>query len=316
MAGYKVMLRIFAIVLVLAAIGFGIFYFVAGGFSNSRAAYGTHREIAKSESRAYIRSLTPGSDQMVLLGNYGSVEQDGSNYVYFANYLTIYSSLDYVLNEMGDELYFSPKKASNKGAVESRYEVFQRATNDCYQAFKVFYDSYDQYTSENSSQGAVLTEWERSQLSGFARKVYPTVANLAKAAYDLNDICYDYIIASCYNGKVDGNLKFAMLDVVREHAMAYYDCIVEKKPMSDLNAYNNQSKQAVQAYKNEKSSNFNNELNAASTQYAFKHSFFELGKETKNAIYKSTNKQQFVDSLPDGAYKQSAQQMCTVMGWL
>ncbi len=316
MAGYKVMLRIFAIIIILGVVGFGIYFFAFGGFSNSKAAYSTHKELENSEARTYLRSIDTTSEQMILIGNYGSVEQDGDDYVYFSHNVKAYIALDYVLNEMGDELYYAPKNASGKKQVESKYSAFSSATKEAHNAFKVFFDSYSLYKSVGSAQGESLSEWEQNQLSGFAKKVYPAVGNLVQKAYELNVVCFDYIVKNCYSKSVVGNLKFAMLDATRGQAMTYREAIVSRSELAKLDAYSVYCKKAIEAYKNEKSALFDNELYASNPEFAFKNSFFTLSGESLKKVYQSTNKQEFVDSLQEGAYKSTVNEICTVMGWL
>ena len=314
MAGYKVMIRVLAIIIVLGVIGFGIFYFVSGGFSNARASYETYKTISGSNERAYLQNLD--SAKVTRLSNYSSRVDGKKNATTFNNYLEAYISLDLVLMEMGDELYFAPKKANNKKTVDSRYNDYKNALQATYKQFKVFDDSYNDYISAASADGTSISSWEDEQLLALAPKVYDSMSNLVKKAYSLNGVCFNFIVENCLGKSTYGNLKYAMLEAIRGQAMVLVEKIGENVAVTDIKAYAEDCDKAVKKYKNEKVLGFSSELDNSSTQYAFKNSFYSLKDSEKKDCYQNSNKQQLIDNMNASEYKQKLEQMCLVMGWI
>lgn len=307
MAGYKVLLRTLAVIIILGLVGFGIYYVVVGGFSNAHASYSVHKQIENSEEEAYMQNLD--NDKIVRLSTYGV---DGNS---FKNYYNAYLCLDYVINETGDDLYFAPKSAQEKRDLDGKYSSYFNAIKTAYKDFYVFDESYSAYKSADSAGGEVLTSWEEAQLSNLAPTVFLSMKNLATKAYELSDVNYNFVVKYCLGGSTYGNLKYTMLQAINGQTNVLFESI-EAGQQTEINAYANYSTNAVQRYKNEKASNFSSELNTSSNQYAFKHMFYNLNNEELSNCYKSTNKQTYVNSLTESSYKTSLQKICTVMGWI
>ena len=312
MPGYKVMLRVLAIIIVLGIIGFGIFYFVSGGFSNAKATYNTFSAIQKSEENAYMQQIDDSKVDLLSSFNHEN-ESNVTEYGFkFRKYYQTYLSFNYVLGEIGEELYFATKKGKE---LDAKYNSFYASLKKVYGDFKTFDESYNTYKSQNSAGGTSLTSWEENELAKLAPMVFSSTQNLAQEAYNLSGVCYDYVVKNCLGGSAYGNLKYTMLKAINGQTMVLFDATHEGKNVSDLNSYLTYMTNALNKYKNEKSSNFSSELNTSSAQFEFKHVFYTLSSEELTNLYQSTNKTEYVGSLT-GNNKNALQKTSEAMGWM
>ncbi len=313
MAGYKVMLRAIAIIIVLGIVGFSIYYVVSGGFQDARASYKTHASMTNSDEYAYMKNLE--DDKISRLTHYVKDDENALNN--FNNEYKCYIALDFVINEMGDDLYFAPKNAKNKKSLDSKYSSLKSALKKTYKEFEVFDQSYNAYTNENSASGTTISAWEEQELCKLAPNVFDAMKNLSKKAYDLSSVSFDFVVAHCLNGSIDGSLKYSMLSAINGQARAYYEKIhnaneLTGEQIGNLKQY---AVNGVNKYKAQKAANFADELNTSSNEYAFKIGYNLIEETEKAELFASANKQEYVNSLT-GGHIEEITKTCKVMGWI
>ncbi len=313
MAGYKVVLRAFAIILVLGIIGFGIFYFVSGGFQDAKASYKAHKSMTKSDEYAYMQNLE--EEKISRLTHYVKSDENALNN--FKNEYQSYITLDFAINEMGDDLYFATKNAKNKKSLDSKYSSLKSALNKVYSEFEVFDKSYNAYTNANSSGGTVITAWEEEELCKLAPNVFEAMKNLSKKAYDLSSVSFNFVVTNLLNGSTVGSLKYSMLSAITGQSRAFYEQLhnIEGLTGEQIGNLKQYALNAVNKYKLQKSANFADELNIEKDEYAFKHIYSLIAEEEKSQLFASANKQEYVNSLTGGHIAEITK-TCKVMGWI
>lgn len=306
MAGYKVVLRILLILIILGAIGFGIWYFAFGGFSDSLAPYKTYKSVSQSEERSYILGLSEDTDKM------NRLKSCGVNGTEFSNCYACFITQELCINEVGEELFFVNSKAKNKNAVEQKYNAYFNALKNSFNEFKAFEEAYSRYTSEDSSEGTMISDWEQTKLSEQAPKAFEKFKVLTQKAYELNSVCFDYVINYCLGGSAYGSLKFAMLDAIKWQSDVLYQAIKDENSTS-ISAYKTNLENAKVCYNNQKVTNFNNSFNKLNVAYSFRHDYFELKEKDKKEFFESSDKKTLINNMTNQFIKTSFSEIYTIL---
>ena len=234
----------------------------------------------------------------------------------FEGYFKCYLAEELVFFELGDSLYFSPKKAKNKKKLEKKIAKYYNELKNCVGKIKVFETALSEYSSENSDAGSEFSTWEQGQLRGLSPVVTEAVKNLAIRAYDVNSLCFDYARDVCLGGSTYGSLKYTMLDVIKEQAKVLREVFDDQNTnLSSFNALATYTQKARISYLTQKASDFHQGIEEPSNYYKFRNDYYSITDADKSEFFKSSNKASFVASKSDGNLKTSLQQIIEVMGW-
>lgn len=306
MAGYKVVLRMLLILIILGAVGFGIWYFAFGGFSNNLAPYKTYKSVSQSEERSYILSLGEDAEKMNRLKSCGV---DGTE---FSSCYLCFVTQELCINEVGEELFFINSQAKNKKAVEQKYNAYFSSLKDTFNEFKSFEEAYSRFTREDSSEGTMISDWEQTKLSEQAPKAFEKFNILTQKAYELNSVCFDFVINSCLGGNVYGSLKYGMLDAIKNQSDVLYQAIKDENS-SVISAYKTNLENVKTCYNNQKVTNFNNSFNKANVAYSFRHDYFELKEKDKKEFFESSNKKALINGMTSQFIKTCYSEIYTIL---
>lgn len=309
MAGYKIVLRILLVLLVVGGAGFLIYYFASGGFSKATDTYMAYKNFETSKEKALFDEKTNDASFM------GQLETYNDESLKFEGYYECYMTQELVFSEIGDALYFSPKKAKNKKALEKKIASYYGALKNCVGKLEIFEKALNDYSGENSDAGSSFSSWEESKFRELAPVVTEAMKNLAIKAYEVNRLCFDYVRNSCLGGSTYGSLKYTMLEAIKEQSNALREVFDDQNTnITSFSALANYNKTARQSYLSQKESNFSDGVNESSPYYGFRNNYHTLTTEEKSEFFKSTNKSSFV-SGKSGSLKDNLTQICNVMGW-
>ncbi|MBR1926110.1 MAG: hypothetical protein IJ837_04620 [Clostridia bacterium] len=310
MAGYKIVLRVLLVLLLVGGVGFLLYYFAFGGSSKATDAYMAYKNFETSKEKALFDEKTNNESFMNNLKMYNNES------LRFEGYYECYMTQELVFSEVGDALYFSPKKAENKKTLEKRISSYYGALKNCAGKLEIFDKALIDYSSENSDAGTTFSSWEEGQLRGLLPVVNEAMKNLAIKAYEVNCYSLDYARNSCLGGNTYGSLKYTMLDAIKEQSNAlreaFDDESVDITSFSKLTTYN---QTARKSYLYQKENNFVDGVDVSSACYSFRNNYYTLTNEEKSEFFKAVDKASLV-SKKTGSLKDSLTQICDVMGWL
>ena len=308
MPGYKIVLRVIAVLLVVGVVGFFIYYFAVGGFASAEA-YKSYRKIEASTEKTYFDQKTNDDEFMNLLNFY---DADNSK---FNGYFQCYLAEELVFFEVGDSLYFSPKKAKNKKKLEKKIAKYYDELKNCVGKIKVFETALSEYSSENSDAGTAFSTWEESKLRELSPVVTEAMKNLAIKACDVNSLCFNYARDVCLGGSTYGSLKYTMLDAIKEQARVLCEAFDDQNTsLTSFNALATHTQKARNSYLTQKASDFAQGIVEPSDYYNFRSNYYSVTDADKNEFFKSPDKVSFANSK-SGDLKTYLEQINRVMGW-
>lgn len=292
MPGYKVVLRILLIALILGGIGV-LIYFLVGGFSNTKTAHNVYANIKESNDYAYVQERLDDSTDIYSVVN-GQVAD-------FSKWYDCYKSQTLVFEEFGQTLYFSEKKVGREmsGKVDDFLGDVKNTKNEI-EVLKERKTYFEEHGSEDQSQLKVLAE-------KVANKFYAQTKTLSS----LNEMIVDFALKNTL--KSEASLKYTMLEIVHTQSKLLLNYIQSEKT-EDLNLVLNENKQARSSYLTQKQTNFQNQAIQNTNEFNMMLTFKDIDKSLKQEFLNSSNKQSFINKRSPNQQTIFGYVM-KVMGW-
>ena len=301
MPGYKIVLRILIVVIILGLLGF-LIYFLAGGFNNRLSTYENYQNIKNSEENTVLEEhLTAGSNFVANVNTYQSS---------FSDWLSCYLSQELLIYEMGDNLYFVDADA-NRAEVDGALNSYREKISSTSQSIETFLDRQNYFTSSSSDEGTALTEAERTSLVLLAGTAFERLKEQVQVMYNLNNILFPFVVDNCLGGNVDASLKYGILYALLEQSNLLYNNL-EENTQIDLMITENEN--AREVYINEKASDFISVATNGSSAANFVDAMINLSSETKSEFFASTDKSTYAERQSP-AIQTNLENILTFLGW-
>ncbi len=291
MPGYKVVLRILIVALILGGIG-ALIYFIVGGVTNTKTAHNVYTSVKNSNDYAYIQqNFSQSSDAYAVID---------SNDAHFEKWYSCYKSQALIFNEFGETLYFSEKKVRREmsGKVD---EYLQNLKNT-----KVAIENLLERKAYFDSQG--ITNY--TQLEPLANIVKDNFYKQIKTLSSFNFYVIDFALETAI--KNDASLKHTMLEILYAQANLLLDNLQNGNETNIALCFD-ENKDAFDSYNNQKEQNFRNQSIQGTNEFNMMLTYDTLRTDQKSAFLNSPDKQSFIAGHPSLATKLGY--VMKVMGW-